>query len=119
MSLNITDNISRAWLRSKYKYMVYGKCQYDPRDPIYDPEDSEGINRIPIYYTYLLYNLFPPRTLSVVFEEHIISGVSAGPYVSHKKANIWIVFTLWITVYTIKSLSFINFRDIFCISQIS
>ena len=49
-SLNITDNISRAWLRGKYNYMVDGKCRYDPRDPTCGPEDLESTNRIPISY---------------------------------------------------------------------
>ena len=79
--------------------MVKGKCRYDPRDPIYDPEDLESINRIPIYIILTCFiTIFLPRTLSVVFEVHIVSGVSVGPYVSYKRANIRIVFTLWITV---------------------
>ena len=32
--------------------------------------------------------IFLPRTLSVVFEVHIVSGVYVGPYVFHDRANI-------------------------------
>ena len=37
-----------------------------------------------------------------MFKVHIVSGVSVGPDVSYKRANIRIVFTLWITVCNIK-----------------